>query len=96
MLLYALGDFFKLPLRATRSPACPPAHLRGAVLALLPICYTCVSAIELNSFSVCNDNYYQLIDFNNDYQLITVFQKGISNSISFEAAGSILRCSIYW
>ena len=44
----------------TRSPVRPPTPLRGAVLALLPICYTCTPAIKLNTFSIVIDNNYQL------------------------------------
>ena len=56
-------------------PACPPAPPCGAVLALLPICYICTPTIELNTFSINNDHNYQLDDFDNDYQLTTVFQR---------------------
>ena len=52
------GDFFKFPCVPTRSPVCPPAPPRGAVLALSPICYICTPIIELNTFSINNDNSY--------------------------------------
>ena len=73
MLLYALRVHL-LPRVPTRSPC-------GAVLALLPICYICTPTIELNTFSINNDHSYQLDVFDDDYQLITVFQKGVSNNI---------------
>ena len=84
--LFLVQDFilcYYMPCVPARSPVCPPAPPCGAVLALLPICYICTPIIELNTFSINNDYSYQLYDFENDYQLIIVFQKVVSNNISF-------------
>ena len=69
----------------------PPAPPCGAVLALLPICYICTPIIELNTFSINNDHSYQLGNFDNDYQLISVFQRAFLITYFSKATGAILR-----
>ena len=81
--LFLVQDFilcYYMPCVPTRSPVCPPAPPCGAVLALLPICYICTPIIELNTFSINNYDHYQLDDFDNDYQLTTVFQRCFSQA----------------
>ena len=99
--LFLVQDFilcYYMPCVPTRSPVCPPVPLRGAVLALLPIRYICTPIIELNTFSINNDHSYQLDDFDNDYQLIIVFQRCFKQAFLmicfYKAVGSILRGSI--
>ena len=86
-----LREFFNSPTGPPAWGTGPPTPPCGAVLALLPICYICTPTIELNSFSIDNDHSYQLDDFDNDYQLIAVFQRVFLITYLSKATGAILR-----